>query len=146
MMVAYSFKRFFSPQISQGYKTQTVRADRRRHARPGEALQLYEGMRTRHCRKILTPDPLCTSVSEIVIETASSGSDFITSIEVGGIRLNGDDIEEFARADGFAPEHVNAIAIDLDGKTARENMGAFWRSNHEGDRFTGVLIKWQGRK
>lgn len=144
-MVAYSFKKFFSPQISQRYKTQTVRGYRLRHARPGDDLQLYEGMRTKFCRKILTPDPVCASVSPIVIETSPARDDFIRSIEVGGIRLNSDDIEEFARADGFAPERINAITLDLDGKTARQNMGAFWRANHAGGRFNGVLITWQGR-
>jgi hypothetical protein len=142
-MVAYSFKRFFSPQISVGIKRQTVRADRRRHARPGEQLQLYEGMRTRHCRKIINPDPLCSNVSPIVIETSDANDRFITSIEVGGIRFNSDDMEEFARADGFAPEHINAVALDLDGKSALENMGAFWKANHAAGCFVGVVIYWQ---
>ncbi|MEJ0016825.1 MAG: ASCH domain-containing protein [Acetobacteraceae bacterium] len=47
-MVAYSFKRDFAAPILAGIKRQTIRADRRRHARPGEVLQLYTGMRTKH--------------------------------------------------------------------------------------------------
>ncbi|MCV0428857.1 MAG: ASCH domain-containing protein [Roseibium sp.] len=142
-MVAYSFKAFFEPQISTGFKQHTVRAERRRHARPGETVQLYVGMRTRHCRKILKPDPICTAVPPIVIELSSRRDDFIQSIEIDGCKLNADDIEQFARADGFAPEHINVLALDLDGKTARKNMGEFWHHNHDGDRFTGMLIKWK---
>ena len=48
-MVAYSFKRRFREPILAGSKQQTIRADRKRHARRGEALQLYTGMRTTQC-------------------------------------------------------------------------------------------------
>jgi hypothetical protein len=46
-VVAYSFRQQFRPPILAGTKRQTIRADRKRHARPGEQLQLYTGMRTR---------------------------------------------------------------------------------------------------
>lgn len=141
-MVAYSFKRFFAPQISIGLKNQTVRANRRRHARPGEAIQLYQGMRTRHCRKILTPDPVCRHVHPIVIETSTHTDRFIAGIELCGTRLNADDMEAFARTDGFAPEHINGLAAGLKGKCALDNMGAFWRANHQGGRFEGVTVFW----
>ena len=57
-MVAYSFKSQFEEPIVAREKRQTVRGFRKRHARPGEPIQLYVGMRTRNCRKILTPDPI----------------------------------------------------------------------------------------
>lgn len=142
-MVAYSFKAFFEQQISTLIKRQTVRADRARHARVGETVQLYVGMRTRNCRKILKPDPACIGVLPIVIEMSAVRDDFIAGIEVAGCRFNDDDIETFARDDGFAPERINAVAIDLHGKTARHNMGEFWQRSHEGNRFTGVVIKWK---
>jgi hypothetical protein len=85
-MVAYSFKSFFAPQIIAGLKCQTVRADRRRHARPGEAVQLYTGMRTRACHKLVTPDPLCTQVRRIIIAT-SRLVDGIVSIEIEGVLI-----------------------------------------------------------
>ena len=66
-MVALSFKAQFAPPIVAGIKRQTVRAGRKRPPRAGERLQLYVGMRTKHCRKII-PDPICTEVSLIVIE------------------------------------------------------------------------------
>lgn len=39
-MVAYSFRKRFGPPILAGTKAQTIRADRKRHARPGEEVQL----------------------------------------------------------------------------------------------------------
>ncbi|WP_085025571.1 ASCH domain-containing protein [Ensifer aridi] len=142
-MVAYSFKPFFVPQILAGIKRQTVRTDRRRHARPGEPIQLFTAMRTKHCRKILDRDPTCIEVLPIVIVTSGLLDCGIAGIEVDGTTLHRDQIEEFARADGFAPEHVNGLTPDLVGTTARANMGAFWRANHPADRFEGVLIKWE---
>jgi hypothetical protein len=43
-MVAYSFNPIFVGPILAGTKRQTIRAERKRHARPGEAMQLYTGM------------------------------------------------------------------------------------------------------
>jgi hypothetical protein len=56
-MVAYSFKPRFEMPIVTLRKTGTIRAHgRRRHARPGERLQLYTGMRTRSCRLLATAE------------------------------------------------------------------------------------------
>ncbi len=72
-MVAYSFKQRFLDPIVSGTKTQTIRGNgKRRHARVGDSLQLYCGMRTKACMKIIA-DPICTL-----------------------------DLEAFARMDGFA--------------------------------------------
>lgn len=139
-MVAYSFKAFFVPQIACGLKRQTVRADRARHARPSEPVQLYQGMRTRMCRKIVSPDPICTSVLPIVIETRGFG---IALIETNGRKLDAEDAEAFAENDGFAPGHINALAY-MDGKTALENMGRFWLENNGVGIFRGVVIHWIG--
>lgn len=62
-MVAYNFHRQFVDPIRRNEKTGTVRAGRMRHANVGESMQLYTAMRTKHCRKILTPDPLCIGVT-----------------------------------------------------------------------------------
>ncbi len=67
-MVAYSFDRRFVPAIVSGAKRQTIRAHRARHARPGETLQLYTGMRTRQCRKIVERDPVCTRIDEVLFD------------------------------------------------------------------------------
>ena len=134
-MVAYSFKAMFAPQIEARTKLQTVRGNRRRHARPGEPIQLYAGMRTRYCRKLVTPDPVCFRVRPITIDVTGLISAGIASIEIGGRFLAFEEIERFARADGFAPEY-------LGGTSARENMGAVWRANHGTGRFEGALIEW----
>lgn len=126
-MVAYSFKSFFVPQIVAGTKRQTVRSDRKRHAEAGEAIQLYADMRTIHCRKII-PDPMCVTREPIIIERDRPGS--ISLIEIAGVRLQRDDIEEFARTDGFAPEEIRILAPHLDSAYAAVNMAMFWDLAH----------------
>ncbi len=143
-MVAYGFKSFFSGQIESGHKRQTVRSERSRHARPGERIQLYSGLRTKYCRKIVA-DPVCTEVRSVEIVISDLIDELIVSIVIDGVHLRRDDVEAFARADGFAPEHLgNSFPAKLYGRTARETMGRFWMDTHPGkSKFTGVLISWQ---
>ena len=137
-MVAYSFKAMFADPIERGVKCQTVRADRQRHACPGEPVQLYTAMRTRHCRKLLTPDPICIDVRRIEIDLAPKNPLMIAGIEIDGVALNSDEIEAFAMADGFS--------ADLLGGTARRSMGLFWLRNHGAILFNGVVIRWEPMK
>jgi len=52
-MVAYNFQKQFEQKIKDGSKKHTIRRhSKRRQAQRGDALQLYFGMRTKHCRKI----------------------------------------------------------------------------------------------
>jgi hypothetical protein len=136
-MVAYSFKKYFAPQIETSFKRQTIRADRARHARPGEAIQLYVGMRTRHCTKI-RPDVICESISPVRFEFECGT---ISRIVVQDRELTEVEMEEFARQDGFAPEHFNEPS-GYRGNTALENMDTFWIDNHGEAPFIGVLIRW----
>lgn len=140
-MVAYNFHPMFEPQIVDLSKQQTVRANRKRHARPGEPVQLYAGMRQRGCRKLLKPDPICLSVQRISIATSGLINEVVASIAVDGIPLDRDEIEAFARADGFAPERIQSEGC----ATARENMGRFWLARHGVGHFEGVLIRWNPR-
>jgi uncharacterized protein YqfB (UPF0267 family) len=71
-VVAYSFQQRFAPPILSGTKQQTIRADRKRHARPGEEMQLYTGMRTKQCELICRTT--CISVVPITIEMLGEGS------------------------------------------------------------------------
>ncbi|MDG3580395.1 ASCH domain-containing protein [Rhizobium sp. YJ-22] len=145
MMVAYSFKKYFAPQIEDGSKTHTIRAGRRRHAHPGEVLQLFTGMRTVHCRKII-PDPVCIAVLPIVIMSTELIDAGIAYIEINGTPLHRDEIEPFAASDGFLPERLHGLApASLIGATARETMGRFWRATNSGSRFEGVIVKWGAR-
>ena len=124
-MVAYSFKACFEAPIKAGLKTQTIRGFRPRHAFAGEMLQLFVGMRTRHCRRIL-PDQVCIDV--MLIEIGFDEADRqICDIRAGGVPVR--DLDAFARRDGFA---------DL------ADMSAFWRASHKiSGTFHGVLIEWR---
>ena len=104
-------------------KRQTIRANgKRRHARPGEQIQLYTGMRTKHCRKI--GDAECKSVHEIDMEIGKH----TLYVEIDGRAMKGGRIHDFARQDGF--EHG-------------EDMLQFWQTEHRGvTHFDGSLIKW----
>lgn len=118
-MVAYNFQSRFAPLVESGEKRQTIRAEgKRRHARPGDALQLYTGMRTKGCRKLM--DTKCTFATEVYI-CRGIGSPAVTLAEFGA-----PDPDAFARADGFDDFHAM-----LD-----------WFAKMHGLPFAGVLIKW----
>jgi len=131
-MVAYSFKKDFIAPIKLGLihpvsdlaKMQTIRSDRKRHARPGERIQLYYAMRTKHCAKII-PDPICTKVVhdlQIMVEASE-----ISHIRKPGHDLRPASFDAFARRDGF-------MSIEL--------MHQFWLKSHGAGLFRGVLIYW----
>lgn len=144
-MVAYGFKSFFAPQIADLTKTHTIRGHRRRHAHAGEDVQLFQAMRTKHCRKII-PDPVCIAVLPIVIMSSDLLDAGIAYIEIDGRALHRDEIEPFAISDGFSPNRLRGIAPEkMIGATARETMGRFWNANHGCTRFEGVIIRWRSR-
>ena len=140
-MVAYSYKRRFVDPIRCGLglpfdeigalirpKLHTIRSDRKRHARPGEELQHYCGMRTKGC--FLIGRARCTSVDEIRIYI-NAGRVIIdphTADVVSYVKPK--DLDQFAVSDGFD-----------DWSDMRE----FWRSEHDEvtDLFIGVIIKWK---
>ncbi|GJD97739.1 hypothetical protein [Methylobacterium iners] len=120
-MVAYSFKKQFVPSIRQGTKNQTIRAERKRHARPGERVQLYQGMRTRYCS--LIAEPICEAVLPIIIELDAQ----IVMLDER-IITDPDALDAFAVSDGFAEW---------------SKLDAFWRRTHPGTSvFRGVLVRW----
>jgi hypothetical protein len=147
-MVAYSFKRRFVDPIKCGLglpldeigalvlpKQQTIRAiGKRRHARPGETLQLYQGMRTKQCFKI--GEARCASVEGVMLKW-SEWPAFMTydvaEREPGVWRRIGNirpiiDMEAFARADGFG---------------CFDDMQRFWTEEHGPETFEGKLIRWE---
>lgn len=133
-MVAYSFQKQFADAVALGTKRQTVRAARQRHARVGEAIQLYTGIRSRSCQKLIERDPVCIRVDEIEIGISDAISAKIDSIVINGIPLKQNEIEAFARADGFKPRAL--------GWTARHSMGKFFKKYHGFGTFRGVVIHW----
>lgn len=149
-VVAYSFReRFIAPitkglgrELIEGFgapipvradispKRQTIRAiGRRRHARPGEILQLYYGMRTKQCRSIGVA--LCTGVKEIRISVEGAKIEILHDIVWHETRTR-DGLDEFARNDGFSDW---------------ADMQSFWRKEHGNLKhlgpFVGVLIEWE---
>lgn len=121
-MVAYSFQRRFVGQIRGGTKAQTVRADRRRHARQGEALQLYTGMRTSNCK--LIGRATCASIEPIKFDFDAQ------EVTIGGNTPMTDlvELDAFAQQDGF--DDFRSLA-------------EFWREHHKGiQQWEGVLIRW----
>ncbi len=120
-MVAYSFQKQFSRHIRLLTKQQTIRAERKRHARPGEQLQLYTGMRTRFCS--LIGRAVCSEVLPITIDIEG------VRVESGGLVLHGhNEMDIFATADGFRDW---------------SEMRGFWRKHHPGVTvFSGVVIRW----
>lgn len=127
-MVAYNFKPQFAPLVESGEKPHTIRAlGKRRHARPGEAVQLYTGMRTKGCRKLMAPDPICTGATPIEMNiTPGCG----LSVLMGGIDLEIPDIIALAKADGF-------------GRDGGDPLDEFIRFFEGRMPFEGVLIQWQ---
>lgn len=131
-MVAYSFKPQFEAPIVARTKCQTVRAHRARHAFPGEPIQIYTGMRTRNCRKLLTPDPICVDVRDVLIFFEPNTRHIIARIDVAGVQLTLSQAYDFARADGFG---VGVFAL--------RRMGTFWLETHGSGMFEGVVIRWR---
>ena len=123
-MVAYSFRPRFIAPIRSGEKRQTIRkVGLKRHALPGEKLQLYAGMRTKHCEKIA--EAVCMELQQIEISPAAHGTIMIKLDKAPW--LYPDELEAFARADGFA---------------SPTDMRNFWLQNHGADHFYGVVIMW----
>lgn len=127
-MVAYSFKPRFEAPILSLQKCGTIRAQaRRRHAQPGEALQLYTGMRTKQCR--LLARAICSSVNRLRVWFDQP------RILIGGLDANGSvedantcyDYDGFARADGFR---------DFD------DMAGFWWDTHRARQVDDIWVRW----
>lgn len=126
MMVAYSFKAQFVEPIRTRRKQQTIRADRggrSRHARPGEALQLYTAMRTKHCE--LIGRAICSAVAPILIRFDQPRLYVYPAIVARTDRQ----LDHFAQLDGF---------------TCWRSMCEFWKAAHGtlAD-FRGTIIYWQ---
>lgn len=119
-MVALNFKAQFAPAVASGQKTQTIRQTFRGKA--GCSLQLYTGQRTKACRKLVEPDPVC--LDAMYIGLTANG------ITLGDKSRFPGDSDDFARADGFT------------------DYAAMWRwfsETYMTASFTGVIIRWTAR-
>jgi hypothetical protein len=140
-MVAYSFKKRFADPIRVGLglvkmcppsdlpraKTQTIRAiGKRRHARPGETIQIYVGMRSIDCEKL--GDARCKSVDPVTLFIGPRPG-FLGVNIAGEYFCSPRRTLEFAQADGF---------------DSVEAMIAFWDTEHPAiTEFHGLLIRWE---
>ena len=135
-MVAYSFKPQFEAPIVERIKPHTLRGPRPRHARPGEHVQHYVGMRTRSCRLIATA--LCDRLQAATLNFGA------------GVPIVLHAVEHPARGvfDKVGPaqrvEAVEAFAIS-DGFEGWEAMARFWRDTHRVTAWEGFLIGWDVR-
>lgn len=127
-MVAYNFHRRFEAPVVTLTKTGTIRdRGRRRHARPGELLQLYTGQRTRYCRLIATAT--CLSEARLRVWFPSPRvvigeiDDTVPIYEVNHCA----DFDAFARADGF---------------TDWDDMARYWWDQEKCLYFDRRWIRW----
>jgi hypothetical protein len=120
-MVAYSFQRRFAEPLIAGTKGGTIRPNRRRHARPGEQLQLYVGMRTRQCRLIARRT--CIAIEPISL-------DFFYG------QVAWPDDRWIKRT-----TDLDALAV-FDGFRSFAEMQDFWLQTHNASVFHGWHIRW----
>ena len=103
-------------------KRQTIRAHgKRRHARPGDELQLYCGMRTKGC--FLIGRARCVAVENLTLWHGTGDLKLDLTVMLGGKLLGPRQLAAFARGDGF---------------TDAADMARFWNEEH------GARAKWQG--
>lgn len=140
-MVSYSFKTRFADPILHGLgvpagprriypKRQTVRAiGKKRHARPGELVQLYTGLRTKHAKKL--GEAVCTRTAPIKIVFEGHHIKYV-DVYINGKLLTEVATRTFAQDDGF-------LSID--------DFVMFWEHNHGIEKpFEGIIIYWEPKK
>lgn len=127
-MPAFNFKREFVEAIRDGEKRQTIRADRkdgRPHAKVGDSIKLYTGMRTKSCE--LIGESTVTRVARVRIE----GTCMYVNGRILPNHIYSRDCEqtddEFAQADGFQ---------------SFMDMADWFRDIHSLP-FEGTLIEWE---
>ena len=123
-MTAYNFYKKFADPIRLGHKVMTIRAPRKdgRHAKPGDKLQLYIGMRTKGCRKLM--DVRCTGQHAIRVELVEFNRGL--KITVDGKKLTRPQMYDLVAADG------------LSGMSA---LLQFLETSHSLP-FEGFIIRW----
>ena len=119
-MVALNFKAQFAGPVERREKRQTVRSKAR--CRAGDKIQLYTGMRTKSCRKLVAEDATCKDVTYIAVRPRNQGG-----LTLGDTSRFPRDIDEFARADGF---------------DNYDEMHAFFAKQYGTEYYTGYVIRW----
>jgi hypothetical protein len=130
----YGFKKQFVDPILDGRKGGTIRVTRKGggdrpggHARPGETLHLYYGLRTRQCTKIT--EKMCIGSVPIAIHFDPKPLVHIA-------------LSEQRKMFFSTPAELDAFAV-FDGFAAFEELAAFWRATHGPVKiFDGWHIRW----
>jgi hypothetical protein len=126
-MVAYSFQREFNQPIYDHTKIGTIRgfrAGNSRHARPGETVQLYNGLRTKYVHKLGIAT--CRKTLRILLDLREGVVFYPGDLET--IKGN-DEINRFAVRDGFKNW---------------EKLVAFWEQKYRSIAvFEGAHIIWE---
>lgn len=117
-MVALNFSQQFASKVASREKRQTIRQTFR--GRAGCLLQLYTGQRTKACRKLVEPDPVC--IGSTYVGLTAKG------VTLGDASRFPGNMDDFARQDGF------------------ENYAAMWKwfsGRYKTNSFTGRVIRWE---
>lgn len=114
-MVAINFSARFAGPVERGEKRQTIR--RGKKCATGATLQLYTGQRTKECRKI--GEAVCRDVTYVCLTARG--------VTLGDKSKFPSDIDDFARADGFADY---------------ADMWKWFSERYETNSFTGYVIRW----
>lgn len=120
-MTALNFQTRFAEAVELGQKTQTIRKPRkdgRVICRPGGALQLYTGMRSKQCRKL--GDAICRSISRVTFWRGE--------VHYNGHRLTPKYTRDLAQRDGF---DSHAEMVEWFEKTYGPGL------------FDGFCIRWE---
>ena len=117
-MVAFNFQERFAGLVASRIKKQTIRQTKR--AKPGDRIQLYAGMRTKKCRKLVDPDPVCT-----VVDYVSIRPEYLT---LGDTRKHPGDADDFAVRDGFE---------------GYDDMVEWFRETYGSPYFQGYVHAWE---
>lgn len=134
-MPALNFQARFAEAVEIGDKTQTIRRprrDSRAHAKVGDTISLYTGMRSKSCRKL--GEGRVVRTQQIVL-----GDDW--SVLVDGRRLHAGSCG-CAQCEG-CDDYDNEFA-KLDGFDGAVEMFEWFRDTH-GLPFEGMLIRWDFR-
>jgi len=122
-MPLLNFKPQFVEPIRATRKRHTIRGDRKIPIKVGDKLYLYCGARTKRCFRILPNPVICTKVQRITILEDRSLRRYIA---IEGIRLDKDEREALARADGF--DDFTTMMRFWDGRLPFEGQIIHWKT------------------
>src|ERR1051326_3119314 len=111
------FQRQFIPYLLDHSKRHTIRAMRKRPFRVGDICHCYGNVRRK--TEFLIGRWPCIKTGEVVIYRAHE-----IGIEIDGVKLNRDEKDSLAWADGFRPPGISLASPGM----ALHDMAEFWRA------------------